>query len=331
MTIKANRTEYLKILAFLILGTYLNLDSLAQDFKVTSPDHSIVFNVNNSEKISYSITFRGQPVINSSQLGFEFKNEPPMSGGFAVEDQSAQSFNETWKPVVKSKHAEILNNYNELTLKLKEKSNPMRLVELQVRIFNDGAAFRYRLSRAAKPGDRQITKELTAFSMPGDPKAWIVEYKGGYSSSNEAEFMEHPLSYVTEKTIAGMPFLMDCGNNLWVAITEAKIDNYAAFYIGTNGNPNQLTTKLVPVPGEPEDGVKVRFSDEICTPWRVLMIGDNPGTLIQSEIIQNLNDPCAIQDPSWIKPGISAWDNWWSGDVKMEMPVIKKYIDLACH
>ena len=329
MTIKANRTEYLKILAFLILGTYLNLDSLAQDFKVTSPDHSIVFNVNNSEKISYSITFRGQPVINSSQLGFEFKNEPPMSGGFAVEDQSAQSFNETWKPVVKSKHAEILNNYNELTLKLKEKANPMRFVKLQVRIFNDGAAFRYRLSRAAKPGDRQITKELTAFSMPGDPKAWIVEYKGGYSSSNEAEFMEHPLSYVTEKTIAGMPFLMDYGNNLWVAITEAKIDNYAAFYIGTNGTPNQLTTKLVPVPGEPEDGVKVRFSDEIYTPWRVLMIGDNPGTLIQSEIIQNLNDPCAIPDPSWIKPGISAWDNWWSSDVKMEMPVIKKYIDLA--
>lgn len=59
------------------------------------------------------------------------------------------------------------------------------------------------------------------------------------------------------------------------------------------------------------------------------MIGDTPGTLIQSEIIQNLNDPCAIKDPSWIKPGMSAWDHWWSGEVKMEMPVIKQYIDLA--
>jgi alpha-glucosidase len=59
------------------------------------------------------------------------------------------------------------------------------------------------------------------------------------------------------------------------------------------------------------------------------MIGETPGTLIESEIIQNLNDPCAITDPSWIKPGMSAWDHWWSGEVKMEMPVIKQYIDLA--
>jgi alpha-glucosidase len=78
------------------------------------------------------------------------------------------------------------------------------------------------------------------------------------------------LSYVNEKTIAGMPFLMDYGDNTWVAITEAKIDNYAAFYIGTNGAPGQLTTKLVPVPGEAETGVKVRFADEVYTPWRVI-------------------------------------------------------------
>jgi alpha-glucosidase len=59
------------------------------------------------------------------------------------------------------------------------------------------------------------------------------------------------------------------------------------------------------------------------------MIGDSPGRLIESEIIQNLNPPCAIADPSWIKPGLSAWDHWWSGEVKMEMPVIKEYIDFA--
>jgi alpha-glucosidase len=317
------------ILALLITGIYPRLTASTQDFKVSSPDKNIVFIVTNGEKLNYSITFKGREIINPSQLGFEFKNEPPVDGGLTVVDQSTQSVNETWKPVVKSKHAEILNNYNELILKLKEKKAPMRLVEIHVRAYNDGAAFRFKLSRAAKVGDRQITKELTTFSVPGDPKAWIVEYKGGYSSSNESEFMEHPLSYLTNKSIAGMPFLMDYGNKCWVAITEAEIDNYAAFYIGTNGTANQLTTKLVPVPGEPEDGVKVRFANEVYTPWRVLIIGDNPGTLIQSEIIQNLNEPCAIKDPSWIKPGISAWDNWWSGDVKMEMATIEKYIDFA--
>jgi len=152
----------------------------------------------------------------------------------------------------------------------------MRQIELFIRAYYDGVAFRFKLFRSGKVGDRQITKELTTFNIPGDPKAWIVEY-GGFSSANEAEFIEHPLSYLNEKSIAGMPMLMDYGNNCWVAITEAKINNYAAFYIGTNGTINQLTTKLVPVPGEPETGVKVRFADEVYTPWRVLMIGETPG------------------------------------------------------
>jgi alpha-glucosidase len=300
----------------------------AQIITVKSPDDKIVVTINNNEKLIYSVSYNGKTIINPSQLGFEFKDELAMTGDFFIVDQSVKNYNETWIPIVKSKHAEISNNYNELQLTLREKSGAMRQMETFVRAYNDGAAFRFKLLRSGRAGDRQITKELTTFSIPGDPKAWIVEY-GGYSSSNEAEFIEHPLSYLNEKSIAGMPMLMQYDNNCWVAITEAKIDNYAAFYIGTNGATNQLTTKLVPVPGEPETGVKVRFDDEVYTPWRVLMIGETSGTLIESEIIQNLNDPCAIKDPSWIKPGMSAWDHWWSGEVKMEMPVIKHYIDLA--
>jgi alpha-glucosidase len=302
--------------------------SIAQDFPVKSPDNNIVVTVNNGEKLNYSVIFNGRTILNQSQMGFEFKDEEPMTGNFSVIDQKSINVNETWTPVVKSKHAEIVNNYNELHLYLKENAAPMREMELIIRAYNDGAAFQFKLSRSAKIGDRQITKELTTFNIPGDPKAWIVEY-GRYSTSNEAEFFEHPLSYLNEKSIAGMPFLMEYNDKCWVAITEAKIDNYAAFYLGKNGSTNQLTTKLVPIPGEPESGVKVRFDDEVYTPWRVLMIGETPGTLIESEIIQNLNDPCAIRDPSWIKPGMSAWDHWWSGEVKMEMPVIKQYIDLA--
>lgn len=300
----------------------------AQTIGVKSPDNNIIVTIINEQNLIYSVTYRGRSIVNLSRLGFELKDELAMTGNYTVVDQSVKSFNETWIPVVKSKHAEIVNNYNETQLVLKEKSGMMRQMEFFVRVYNDGVAFRYKLLRSAKVGERQITKELTTFNIPGDPKAWIVEY-GGYSSSNESEFIEHPLSYLTEKSIAGMPMLMEYGKNCWVAITEAKIDNYAAFYIGTNGVSNQLTTKLVPVPGEAEQGVKVRFSDEVYTPWRVLMIGETPGTLIESEIIQNLNDPCAIEDPSWIKPGMSAWDHWWSGEVKMEMPVIKQYIDLA--
>jgi alpha-glucosidase len=298
-----------------------------QEITVKSPGSNITVTISNNDKLTWSVSWRSRIIVNPSPMGFELKNEDAMTGNFTILDQSVTNFNEKGIPVVRSKHAEIINNYSELKLTLQEKSGPMRQMELCVRAYNDGAAFRYKLLRSPVVGERQIVKELTSFSIPGDPKAWIVEY-GGYASSNESEFFEHPLSYLNEKSIAGMPMLMEYGDNCWVAITEAKIENYPAFYIGRSAS-NQLITKLVPVPGEPEDGVKVRFSDEVYTPWRVLMIGETPGTLIESEIIQNLNDPCAIKDPSWIKPGISAWDHWWSGEVKMEMPVIKQYIDLA--
>lgn len=314
--------------SLLLIFVFIGIIARGQDITVTSPDKNIAVTISNEEIMGYSVTFHDRTIISPSPLGFEFKGEPAITGNFVILDQTIMNFNEKWTPVVKSKHYEISNHYNELHLILKEKSGPMRQVEFFIRAYDDGVAFRFRLLRSAKPGDRQIVKELTTFNIPDDPNSWIVEYNG-YASSNEAEFFEHPLSYLNEESIAGMPLLMEYGNECWVAITEAKIENYAAFYIGTNGETNQLTTKLVPVPGEPENGVKVRFSDEVYTPWRVIMIGKTPGTLIESEIIRNLNDPCAIEDPSWIEPGMCAWDHWWSGEVKMEMPVIKQYIDLA--
>jgi alpha-glucosidase len=137
-----------------------------------------------------------------------------MSGNFIITGQKTESVTETWKPVVKSKHAEIVNNYNELQLNLKENSDLMRQMDLFVRVYNDGGAFRCKLYRSENIGIRNITRELTGFNIPVDPKAWIVEY-GGYSTSNETEFFEYKLSYLTEKSIAGMPLLMEYGNICW--------------------------------------------------------------------------------------------------------------------
>jgi alpha-glucosidase len=320
------KTVKITILVFFILSGY-GL-AYAQKMVITSPNKEIEVVISNGEKLSYAVNFKGRIIADTSLLGFELKNEPNMNGNFKIIGQKAETINETWTPVVKSKHAKVENNYNSLQVSLKENTGLFRMMDITFRVFNDGVSFRYRLYRSEKIGIREITKELTTFNIPNDPNAWIVNY-GGYSSSQESEFFINKLSSLSEKSIAGLPFLMEHGNNCWVAITEANIDNYSAFYIGTNGTKNQLTTKLAPLPGEPEDGTKVLFEDEIVTPWRVLMIGETPGALIESEIIQNLNEPCAIEDPSWIVPGKSAWDNWWSGDVKMEMPVIKQYIDFA--
>ncbi len=256
------------------------------------------------------------------------QGEAPLTGDFEILTSKRNTVLDTWKPVVQVEARGNNKQLYEILSGSKGKRGARRQLTFELRVYDDGIAFRYILPRGVFIGDRRITRELTTFAIPGDPDSWVVEY-GGYSTSNESEFMARKLSYVNEKTIAGLPFLMDYGNNLWVAITEAKIRNYPAFYLGTTGTKSVLTTRLVPLPGENEDGIKARSSDDITTPWRVIMIGETPGQLIESEIIQNLNDPCAIEDPSWIKPGMSAWDHWWSGEVKMEMPVIKQYIDLA--
>lgn len=316
---------------FFVLAFFVNAvcyKAFSQTTTLFSPDKNLAVQITNGEQLTYEVKFKDRLVVAKSQLGFEFQDEPAMTGNFTVVGQKTETIYEKWKPVVRSKHAEILNNCNELSINLKEKSGSAREMELIVRAYNDGIAFRYKLYRGEKIGSRKITKELTTFNVPENPKAWIVEY-GGYATSNEKEFFEHDLSYLTANSIAGLPLLMNGGQNCWMAITEAKIDHYPGFYLGTNGTTNNLTTKLVPIPGEPESGVKVMFNDDLYTPWRVLMIGDSPGRLIESEIIQNLNDPCAFADPSWIVPGKSAWDHWWSGEVKMEMPVIRQYIDFA--
>ena len=148
----------------------------AQEYQVSSPDKKIVVSIKNGEELSYSVIFNGKPVLLESALGFEFKTEPAMNRGFAVTDHQERIINETWKPVVRSKHAEVVNHCNELQLMVKEKSGLMRQMELSFRAFDDGVAFRTKLFRSEKNGHRQVTKELTTFAIPGNPKAWVVEY-----------------------------------------------------------------------------------------------------------------------------------------------------------
>lgn len=318
----------IKILGFIFFILIGYKPTFGQRLTVASPDKKITAVIENGERLMYSVKFNDHIIVDSSPVGFELQNEPAMNGNFEITRQISEEKNEIWYPVVKSKHAEVVNEYHSLQISLKEKSGLMRQMDMTFRVYNDGVAFRYKLYRGEKIGNRVITKEITTFNVPNDPDAWIVDY-GGYTSSQESEFMKQKLSTLSEKSVSGLPLLMEYGNNCWVAVTEANIDNYSAFYIGTNGISNQLTTKLAPIPGTDENGAKVLFDDDIVTPWRVLMIGNSPGTLIESEIIQNLNEPCKIEDPSWIEPGISAWDSWWSKDVKMEMPVIRQYIDFA--
>ncbi|RZF57464.1 glycoside hydrolase family 97 protein [Sphingobacterium corticibacterium] len=310
------------------------LSTSAQKFQITSPDRSIKMEVNYENELFYSITYHDKLLIDNSPLGFEFKNEEPMKSGMSLLNVPNVSLEkDSWVPVVKNKHSSISLIWNEAKLSFKETKGDRRQMDFFIRVYDNGVAFRYQLYGGRKIGNRQITRELTGFSLPETSSGWVAEYPRPYTSSQETEFVKTALTDLATTTVAGLPFLVEVDKENYVAITEANIDDFSGFYIGKSAEDNvgqiMLTTKLSPLPGENENGVKTRFVEKTQTPWRVLMIGNHPGKFIESEIIHGLNPPCAIEDPSWIKPGMSAWDHWWSGEVKMEMDVIKEYIDLA--
>ena len=306
----------------------------AADVTVTSPDGTLILTLKTDEGLSYSLTSHGTQLIAPSPMGFELKGERPMTGDFTlVRPADVRLCSDHWRPVVRNRHAEVSLSWNEATLQLVERQGDRRRMDIEVRVFDGGAAFRYTLYGAPRIGDRQITRELTGFNVPESASAWAAIYNPDYTSSQENSFWKTAATELSTERVMGLPFLVELDTEHYVAITEACIDDFTSCYIGRSEGVHDglvsLSTRLSPLPGEPVDGVKVRFDEQTTSPWRVILVADHPGRFIESEIIQGLNPPCAIADPSWIKPGLSAWDHWWSGEVKMETDVIKQYIDLA--
>ncbi|HEX8023061.1 glycoside hydrolase family 97 N-terminal domain-containing protein, partial [Mucilaginibacter sp.] len=266
----------------LITAVSLSAPSLAQTFKLVSPDKKNVVEINNTNSLQYTVASNGLTIIHPSSLGFEFKDEPAMGTNMAITGHVEHSVNQTWVPVVKTKHGTVVDSYNELELSLVEKSGPMRRMKIWFRAYDDGIAFRYQLFGADNIGDRQIVRELTSFNLPAKAKTWVADY-GSYTSSQETEFQQKNLNHITEKTIAGLPLLVELDQSHYTAITEANIDNYPGFYIGSlktdTGATDKidLVTKLSPLPGESENGVKARFANNLLTPWRVVMLAASPG------------------------------------------------------
>lgn len=254
----------------------------AQHFQISSPDGRIQMEVSNEKTLSYSVVYKNKVLVADSPLGFEFKDEKPMQGNFALLNvPQAEARSESWIPVVKNKHEEVQLHWNEMTFNLEEKEGDRRRMDFVVRVYDEGVAFRYQLYGGRKIGNRQITKELTGFSLPADATGWAAKYKRNYTSSQESEFVKTTLNYLPADTVAGLPFLVEVDKQNYVAITEACIDDYPGFYIGKGNSAQEgnqvLATRLSPLPGEKEDGVKARFFEKMATPWRVILVGDHPG------------------------------------------------------
>ena len=140
---------------------------------------------------------------------------------------------------------------------------------------------------------------------------------GSFKSSQEHEFDEVKVSDLKPEDILGTPLLVKVGENTWAAILEANLTDWAGMCLGGGTEPNSVVVKLSPYPED--ENVAVKSTAPRYSPWRVIMVADHPGRFIESDIIHNLNAPCALDDVSWIEPGKCAWDWWWSDGYAPDM------------
>lgn len=268
--------------------------------EVTSPDgkNVIRFSLEN-ERPFYSVAHGEKQVIDPSALGFVFKEGDTLANNLEVVSISESEHNDTWEQVWGEKQF-IEDNYRELEVKLREKKEAGRELSIQFRAFNDGIAFRYIYEGQESVNDLVIMDELTAFNLSDDGDAWWVP---AYED-NRYEYLYTKSKLSTLDTVH-TPLTIESDNGLYLSFHEARLIDYASMTLAkTEGT--HLKCDLVPW----ADGDRVKTDGSFITPWRTLQIGEEPGELITSYMILNLNDPNVLEDTSWIEPhkylGI-----WW--------------------
>ena len=300
----------------------------AKTVSLTSPNAQTEFILETGSQLNYSVQFNSKTIIEHGVLGIKIFKSPALGPNMEIVSSEVKTVDESWKPVVKQ-HENIQNHYNEMVIQLKELKFPGRKLGIIVRAYNDGIAFRYDIPKGAGAIKSKLEKELTTFKFANDYTCWAANY-GSYYSHQEAEFTKQTMSELLMDGVYGMPLTIKVDENCYAAITEANLDKWAGMYLKRTNMDGILSADLAEAPaGNVPEKFKFEMTLPHQSPWRVIMLGNQPGKLIESEIVMNLNPPCEIDNTDWIKPGLCAWDSWWSKGVVMENNEIKKYIDLA--
>ncbi len=297
---------------------------------ISSPDGKLNIEVIIEEGVPYyKVSYKNSEVIGLSKLGFQFQNIESMNDSFIVTETLNNSVDQSWKPVYGTSNI-IRNHYNELIVKLKEKTKLQREMHLIFRVYNDGLGFRYVLPEQPNLKDYAITNEETRFNFTADHTVWWIP--ANYDSYEQL----YSKNLLSEIKAVNTPVTMETENGLFLSIHEADLTDYAGMTLkAVAGESYALECDLVPWP----DSVKVKASAPHRTPWRTIQIATKPGDLIESHLIENLNEPCRLDDVSWIKP-MKYVGIWWGMHIGTETwqqgpyhgattKNAKRYIDFA--
>ena len=283
------------LLIFLIC---LSLSALAKDVTVTSPDGTMMVTIGVDGGQPWYQVVRGQEIVlNRSLLGLVLK-DGDLSGNLRVGKVTRSSLDETWEQPW-GEDAVVRNHYNEVKVRLREKGGKKRFIDVIFRAFDDGVAFRYEYPRQPGLQDFVIMDEVTQFALPTDAQAWSIPALTDYY---EGIYTREPVS---RKGNMSGPVAIEVNDSLYMAIMDANLTDYSTMNFSHKGTI--LKADLVPW----QNGDKVRVENTRVTPWRAVIIGHTAADILLSRMALNLNDPCKIEDTSWIKPtkyvGI-----WWA-------------------
>ena len=306
----------IKLTCFLLV---LFMSSAAMAESITSPNGQLQlnFSVNSQGEPVYELFYKGKAVIKPSKLGLELKNDPGLMNGFTLADTQTSTFDETWEPVW-GEVKQIRNHYNEMAVTLDQKAQDRNII-IRFRLFDDGLGFRYEFPLQKNLYYFVMKEERTQFAMTGDHKAFWIP--GDYDTQ-EYDFTESKLSEIrglmksaitgnasqTQFSPTGVQtsLQMKTADGLYINLHEAALVDYSCMHLNLDDKNLIFESWLTP----DAVGDKGYMQAPCKSPWRTVIVSDDARDILASKLTLNLNEPCAYEDVSWIKP-VKYVGVWW--------------------
>ncbi len=305
--------------------------TFAEPITLQSPDKQLQLKFELRDGIPYySLDRAGKPVVLPSKMGFTLEWRDDLAHAFVLKDKAFSSFDETWEPVW-GEEAQIRNHYNELLVTLEQPVGSIEsadgstkkkatVMQIRFRLYDDGLGFRYEFPMENALVYFWVKEELTEFAMTGDHTAWWIP--GDYDTQ-EYNFTESKLSeirglYEDAHKGCGWPWKnfsptgvqtalqMKTADGLYINIHEAAVLDYPTTNLDLDDKNFVFRTWLCP----DATGYKGRLQAPCHTPWRSVMVCTKATDVLASRLILNLNDPCVLDDVSWIHP-VKYMGVWW--------------------
>lgn len=259
------------------------------NYTLQSPNKQLQIEVSDNEgNISFSQNYNGNTIITNSPLGL-LTDSINLTKNVEITNFKTSSVDETWE-TINGKNKTVRNNYNEYKIScLSTDVNALKF-EIIFRCYDDGFAYRYYFPKQASADSIILSKELTKLNFASDFTWWA--YNGEHNNLGPIKASD------TSNISIPTPIVMETENNVFLSIHEAEIIRYAPFGLKSEGGEHSLEFAI----SETKDVLPIKTS------WRTFMFGNKPGDLVESNLLVNLNEPCKIKDPSWIKPGKVMWD-----------------------